>query len=187
MVNENLVVRLHSAKKGTRTMLATIGYERANLADFVETLRVSGVEMIVDIRERAQSRRPGFSKSALSGALLNAGIEYVHFPELGDPKEGREAARSGQYDVFRQIFFEVMAMPEAKNAISKIFNIALNKKVCLLCYERDKEQCHRKIVSDQLEKMLECKANHLGVRDGIANDRAVGRVFHFNQSAAAPL
>ena len=39
--------------------LFTIGYEDAELQDFLDTLRAAGVELVVDTRERAQSRRRG--------------------------------------------------------------------------------------------------------------------------------
>jgi uncharacterized protein (DUF488 family) len=168
-------------------MLATIGYERSTLADFVETLVQSKIELLVDIRERAQSRRPGFSKSVLSAALNSAGIGYVHFRQLGDPREGREAARQGRFDQFREIFREVMSTASAKSALSEVQNLALEKKICLMCYERDKDQCHRKIVSDYLERVLACKTTHLGVRNGISNERKIGRVLHLDQGATASI
>jgi uncharacterized protein (DUF488 family) len=168
-------------------MLATIGYERSTLSDFVATLVYSGVEILVDIRDRAQSRRQGFSKTALSEALRQSGIGYVHFRELGDPKEGREAARQGRFDIFREIFREVMSTDDAKLALGDIARLALENKICLMCYERDHNQCHRKIVADYLERALSCKTTHLGVRSGIANERPTGRMLHFDQGSAPPI
>lgn len=153
-------------------MLATIGYENANLDDFIATLGMGGVDVVVDIRDRAQSRRKGFSKSALSDALSASGIEYLHFRELGDPKEGREAARNGRIDDFRVIFSEVMNSSEAQEALKDIEKLAREKRVCLMCYERDQRTCHRKIVADHLESVLNCRTDHLGVRHGVAKQKA---------------
>ena len=75
-------------------MLATIGYEGARPDDFVGTLQLADIEMVIDIRDRAQSRRPGFSKSALRENLEQNGISYLHLKELGDPKDGRDAAEA---------------------------------------------------------------------------------------------
>jgi uncharacterized protein (DUF488 family) len=166
-------------------MLATIGYERSTLSDFVATLVHCGVDVLVDIRDRAQSRRPGFSKTALSDALRQSGIGYVHFRELGDPKEGRDAARQGRVDIFREIFREVMSTDDAKLALTEIARLAIESKVCLMCYERDHNQCHRKIVADYLERTLSCRTMHIGVRSGIANERPTGRMLHFDQGSAA--
>lgn len=147
--------------------LATIGYERADLADFVATLTASNIQVLVDIRDRAQSRRAGFSKNALSEVLSEHNIEYLHLRELGDPKEGREAARSGDYEKFVSIYSQVLKSEEAKNALSEIETLLGMKNICLMCFERDQSTCHRKMVSDHLEKNLKMKATHLGVRQGL--------------------
>lgn len=166
-------------------MLATIGYESADLSDFIATLHLGGVEVLVDIRDRAQSRRKGFSKTALSEELASAGIKYVHYRGLGDPPEGREAARSGDYDRFRIVFGEVMKSAAAREALSELQELASETKICLMCYERDVNTCHRKIVAEHLQKQMNCKTMHLGVRRGAAREIAERRVFNSHQSAAA--
>lgn len=166
-------------------MIATIGYERSNLEDFVATLKLAGVDHLIDIRDRAQSRRPGFSKTALSLALIEAGIDYIHIPELGDPKEGREAARSGNFNLFREIFAKVMTTDAAQSALTEIEAMAADKNICLMCYERDQQTCHRKIVADQLQVRLNCSVKHLGVREGASKEAAARRMCHFDQGTAA--
>jgi uncharacterized protein (DUF488 family) len=168
-------------------MLATIGYERATLPDFIATLRLAGTDILVDIRERAQSRRPGFSKSVLSQALSEAGIGYVHFRELGDPADGRAAARSGNLDLFRSIFGNVMQTDAALNALLQIEQLTASSRVCLLCFERDHKECHRKIVAEALEGRLGVKALHLGVKLGAANVGGKRRVLHSDQGATASI
>jgi uncharacterized protein (DUF488 family) len=162
-------------------MLATIGYEQAELSDFIATLNSGGIEVLVDIRDRAQSRRQGFSKTALSDALATVGIEYIHFRELGDPKEGRDAARSGKTELFKKIFGEVLKSQAAQDALSQIEIMATSKRICLMCFERD----HRKIVSDHLERSLNCRTEHLGVRHGAGRTATVRRMRHFDQGSAA--
>lgn len=166
-------------------MIATIGYERANLSDFVRTLEVCEIDILIDIRDRAQSRRLGFSKSALSAAVGEAGIKYMHYKALGDPKEGRDAARSGDFDLFRKIFLEVMKTDAAQAAFMEVKELAKNYNICLMCYERDQRECHRKIVADQLEEILGCKAKHVGVQKFAAKASTERRVLHTHQSAAA--
>lgn len=168
-------------------MIATIGYERAELSDFVATLRLANIEVLIDIRDRAQSRRPGFSKSALASAVMAAGIEYIHIPELGDPKDGREAARSGNFELFRDIFAKVMESERAELAMQKVEAIALTKAICLMCFERDQHTCHRKIVADHLESRLGCKANHLGVKHGAGREIEARRMRYINQGSTAQI
>lgn len=166
-------------------MLTTIGYENSSLEDFVETLKLSNVEVLVDIRDRAQSRKPGFSKTALSEAVRNAGIEYLHIRALGDPKEGRDAARAGMIERFREIFSAVLETESAIEALSNVEKIARSKRICLMCYEKDHRYCHRKMVSDKLEAAIGIPAKHLGVLNNGAKRRSSGRVLHISQSATA--
>lgn len=168
-------------------MLATIGYERSTLADFIATLQLGNIDTLVDVRERAQSRRPGFSKKALEAALQDAGIEYLHLPELGDPKEGRDAARAGDMARFREVYYEVISTSLAKEALDGLEKLARERSICLMCFERDQRDCHRKIVAEKLEGRLEIKASHWGVRVGAAHASRDGRVLHSNQSAAASI
>lgn len=168
-------------------MLATIGYERAELSDFVATLTACDVEVLVDIRDRAQSRRPGFSKTALSKALADVGISYLHIRELGDPKEGREAARAGNFAKFRRIFATIMESEPGKKALSDLEALTLDNNICLMCYERDQLTCHRKIVAEHLEVTLQKKARHIGVREGAARCTTAGRMHHSYKSAASSI
>lgn len=168
-------------------MLATIGYERSTLADFIATLRSANVDTLVDVRERAQSRRAGFSKKALEGALAEAGIGYLHLPQLGDPKNGREAARAGKMDLFREIYGAVIETQPAQEALAIIERMAADQKICLMCFERDHKDCHRKIVSDKLELRLGIKAAHWGVVAGAANVGRDRRMLYSDQGAAASL
>ncbi len=145
-------------------MLNTIGYEGSDLSDFISSITEAGIEVLVDVRERAQSRKKGFSKTALSEALNAAGIGYLHLRELGDPKEGREAARSGQWTKFHKIYSKVLSSEVAQNAIAQIIELSESQSICLLCYERDHKTCHRKRITDEIEIQIGKKARHLGVR-----------------------
>ena len=132
--------------------LATIGYESAPQAKVIDTLKAAGVEVLIDVRAVAASRRAGFSKGLLSSSLEAAGIQYVHLRDLGTPKEGRMAARKGKTAVMREIFEAHMAEPAAQLQLAQAVEIAKAKKTALLCYEADHRGCHRSIV---VEHMLE--------------------------------
>lgn len=166
-------------------MLATIGYEKSTPEDFIATLGGLEIEVLIDIRERAQSRRRGFSKKALALALERAGIEYIHIPALGDPKEGREAARSGRMELFKKIFSNVLSGGPAQEALAYVEELAKHKRICLMCYERNHHDCHRKIVSDQLEKNLDVEIQHLGVVNYGAKKIDGGPMFYPHQGATA--
>jgi uncharacterized protein (DUF488 family) len=137
--------------------LFTIGYEQTPSKAVLDELQSAGVKLLVDVRAVTSSRRPGFSKNQLAAGLDERGIAYLHLKGLGTPKEGRLAARSGQYDVLHRIFAKHLKTPQAKEELDELS--ALVKKagpICLLCYERNHEHCHRRWI-----------AEIIGERDGV--------------------
>ena len=69
--------------------LFTIGYEKLLPPELVNELRLAGVERLIDVRHRAQSRRPGMSKTRLSELLADHDIAYEHRRALGTPPDIR--------------------------------------------------------------------------------------------------
>ena len=67
--------------------LFTIGYEGADLKEFLTVLKNAGTDVLLDVRELPMSRRKGFSKNALKAALAEVGIDYRHEKRLGSPKD----------------------------------------------------------------------------------------------------
>jgi len=91
----------------------TIGYEGATVDGFIGALRKAGVALVLDIRAAPVSRKKGFSKNPLAQHLSEAGTGYRHLRGLGTPKQGREAARSGDHQSFERIFRHHLEEPEA--------------------------------------------------------------------------
>ena len=126
--------------------LFTIGYEAATMGDFVAALTKAGVKRVIDIRALPLSRRPGFSKTPLKGALAEAGIDYVHLRALGTPASGREAARKGRHEDLRRIYAGQLELPEAIAQGAEMLSLAEEKPSALLCYEREPSGCHRSLL-----------------------------------------
>lgn len=145
-------------------LLATIGYEGAAWPDFVSTLMAAGIRRVIDVREVAQSRRAGFSKSALRNALAEVEIDYHHLRQLGDPKHGREAARAGKFDLFQTIFSAHMDLLESREALSEAVLLATERTSALICFERDPKHCHRTIVAERMIALSSLTITHLGVQ-----------------------
>jgi uncharacterized protein (DUF488 family) len=130
--------------------LATIGYESATQADVIARLKAAGVEVLVDVRAIAASRRAGFSKTLLAASLADAGIDYVHLRGLGTPKAGRDAARKGRIAEMHAIFRTALAEPAAQLDLARAREIVAERRAALLCYEAEASDCHRAIVADLL-------------------------------------
>jgi uncharacterized protein (DUF488 family) len=132
--------------------LFTIGYEQTPAKAVLDELAQAGVKLLVDVRAVASSRRPGFSKTQLAAGLDERGIAYLHLRGLGTPKEGREAARSGKYDVLEKIYTGHLKTTQAREELDELS--ALVRKsgpVCILCYERDHQHCHRRWIAEIIE------------------------------------
>ena len=138
--------------------IATIGYEGATIASFQDALRDAKIDLLVDVRALASSRRPGFAKTRLAANAKEAGAEYLHLRALGTPADGRAAARSGHHDEMKRIFKQQLATPEAQDALALVADLVRQgRRVCLLCFEARPEHCHRSIVAVALSGMLPAK------------------------------
>lgn len=142
-------------------ILATIGYEAAALPDVIGRLRAAGVEVVIDVRAVAASRRAGFSKSMLRASLAEEGIGYEHLRALGTPKPGREAARKGRIAEMEAIFAAHMATPEAQDALALAILLARQRPAALLCFEAEAAGCHRRIVADRIREATGCEVRNL--------------------------
>lgn len=137
--------------------LCTIGYERDTLEGLIGRLKAAGVEIVIDVRAVAASRRPGFSKTMLGESLKAEGVDYHHLRVLGTPKAGRDAARAGRTEVMRAIFADHMAEPPAQLALAEATEIAGRRPAALLCFEAEAACCHRAILADAIRKSLKCE------------------------------
>ncbi|HWE45847.1 MAG TPA: DUF488 domain-containing protein [Caulobacteraceae bacterium] len=136
--------------------LATIGYEQQTQDAVIGRLKQAGVDLLIDVRAVAASRRAGFSKRVLAASLEAEGIEYLHLRQLGTPKPGREAARHGRIAEMRAIFETHLEEPGAQLELARATELASQRRAALLCYEADANGCHRKIVAERICERLGC-------------------------------
>ncbi len=112
--------------------------------------------MLIDIREVPISRKAGFSKKKLMAIVNNAGIEYVHFPELGSPKKARNKLRvTGNFEVFSEEYMEHLKNNDnAYEKINLIMDYLETKRCCMLCYEKMPDKCHRRLLASELKNFM---------------------------------
>ena len=129
--------------------LFTIGYEKATPAAVLAELKRAKVKLLVDTRAVAASRKPGFSKRQLAASLDEEGIGYLHLQKLGTPDEGRQAARAGKLDTLWRIYAKHLKTKGAIEEMAELVSIVKSgQTVCLLCFERDKDCCHRTRIAE---------------------------------------
>ena len=142
--------------------LFTIGYQQAKPAAVLGELKRAKIDLLVDTRAVAASRRPGFSKRQLAASLDEAGIAYIHLQKLGTPAQGRQAARAGDLDTLWRIYAKHIKTAEAQDALGELLAlIKSGKRVCLLCYERDPNECHRSRIAALVKKRTRVKVDDL--------------------------
>jgi uncharacterized protein (DUF488 family) len=124
----------------------TIGYEATTMGEFIAALTSAGVQRVIDVRALPLSRRMGFSKTPLRGALADVGIDYVHLRALGTPPAGREAARKGRQAELEEIYAGQLELPEAIAQGAEMVALAAGAPSALLCFERAPGGCHRSLL-----------------------------------------
>ena len=142
--------------------LATIGYEQAVQSRVIDELTRAKVDILVDVRAVAASRKPGFSKNQLAAGLDEHGISYLHLQKLGTPKDGRDAARAGNMDKLFKIYSKHLKTMEARAEMDELEALAKSgQRLCLLCFERNPEQCHRQWIAEEIETRTGVAVRHL--------------------------
>lgn len=143
--------------------LLTIGYEGCTIDGVLTTLRDARVDLLIDVRAVAASRKPGFSKRQLAAGLDSVGIRYVHLQGLGTPKPGRDAVRAGKPERMEAIFREHMTSDRALVELAQARVLARDSRACLLCFERDHNHCHRRLVAEMITAETGQVTSHLAV------------------------
>ena len=143
----------------------TIGYEQTPAKSVLDELEQAGVKLLVDVRAVTSSRRPGFSKNQLAASLDGRGISYVHLRGLGTPKEGRLAARAGQYEILQKIYAKHLKTAQAKEELDELSALVKTSgPICILCYERDHQHCHRRWIAEIIEERDGVQIKNLAAR-----------------------
>jgi uncharacterized protein (DUF488 family) len=98
----------------------------------------------------------------LAASLREEGIEYLHLQKLGTPAEGREAARAGNLRKLWQIYGKHINTPEAQAQLGDLESLVREgRRVCLLCYERDPDECHRSRIAELIHERTGRKIENL--------------------------
>ena len=128
------------------TEIFTIGYEGLTPRQFFGLIASAKISMLIDVRELPLSRKRGFSKTPLARICKRRRIFYRHMPELGCPRHIRhEYRQDGDWATYTKRFKTHLS--GQGNALAELAKVAADEKVCLLCFERDFNFCHRTYVA----------------------------------------
>ena len=132
----------------------TFGYTGRKTEELLDTLLANGVRTLVDVRQMPVSMyRPDLSKSNLRQLVESKGMEYVHMPELGVPRDIRaKAIETGNRDVIWEWYDEYVVEIQIKTNLHRFLN-SVEHPIAMMCVEIDPHECHRHRLSVALEQM----------------------------------
>jgi uncharacterized protein (DUF488 family) len=130
----------------------TIGYERLLPPELVAELEAAGIERLIDVRHRPQSRRPGMSKTRLAELLAGRGIAYEHRKALGTPPDIRWLFKHGRVAEGAPAFREHVERTAARELDDLAGELEHGPRTALMCLEADPAVCHRRVVAEALAR-----------------------------------
>jgi uncharacterized protein (DUF488 family) len=131
----------------------TIGYERLLPEPLVAELEAAGVQRLLDVRYRPQSRRPGMSKTRLGELLRDHGIAYEHRRELGTPPDIRWLFKAGRIEEGRTAYRHHVEATAADSLELLARELDAGPRTALLCLEDDPAVCHRRVLTEALGEL----------------------------------
>ncbi len=138
----------------------TIGYESRDIDAFLDVLTKNRIDAVIDIRHNPFSMNFSFIQGNLKRKLKKVGIDYIHIKSLGVEGELRKNLNSPED--YKRLFedYRKRVLERNPEEISRIIGMEKEKRIALLCFEKDSEMCHRGVVSEELEKQG-VKVTHL--------------------------
>ncbi len=136
------------------TTIWTIGYEHLLPPALTAELVDAGVERVLDVRYRPQSRRPGMSKTRLGEMLADHRIAYEHRRALGTPADMRWLFHQGRTEEAATAYREHVEATAPDALADLAAEVEDGPRTALLCLEEDAAGCHRRVITDALRERV---------------------------------
>ncbi len=151
-----------------KKQIYTFGYEGLSLEAFIQRLKSTNVNCVVDVRAVPLSRKKGFSKKSFGAALESAGIKYIHSSPMGCPQEIRNRYReTGNWNAYTRSFLAHLAGQTA--TIKEMAVTVKAENCCLVCFEADFDRCHRTFVARAVARISGYSVMHITSQNLIAD------------------
>lgn len=140
-----------SSTKTPPGVLYNVGYEGRSAEQLLDLLELMQVQVLVDVRLNPISRKQGLSKTRLAEGLAARGMEYVHEPLLGNPRENRDGFSNGHLAQAKAVFAARLSNG-SRDAFLRLVERARGERVAMLCVESEPERCHRQVIAEAVEE-----------------------------------
>lgn len=139
----------------------TAGYEGRSVDSFFNDLLKRGIEVVVDVRASAISRKYGFSGLRLSEFCKRLGFEYRHVPSLGIPSSARTGL--GSFASYYRLLnrYEQTMLPERSTDVEDVGRLMCRQASVLVCVEKDVRCCHRSRLAETVAQTTGLEVVHL--------------------------
>jgi len=133
----------------------TIGHSTRTIAEFVDLLRESRVDFVVDVRSMPRSRtNPQFNGATLPETLVPWRIGYEHIAALGGHRgkaPNAEGSPNAYWRVggFRNYADYALTNPFAVG-LARLRELGGRHRCAIMCAEAVWWRCHRRIITDYL-------------------------------------
>lgn len=137
----------------------TIGHSDLPIDVFVERLLAHGVDTVVDVRSRPQSRFPWFNRDALAQRLAASDVAYLFLGDAlgGLPADIRMYSMDGAPD-----YYQIARQPFYAEALERVLALVREKRhVALMCGEADPMVCHREQLVGQSLRAHGVEVEHI--------------------------
>ena len=150
----------------------TIGHSNIPAERFIALLRGAGVDAVADVRSIPASQFcPWFSAKNLEPLLAGATMDYLSF---GDDLGGRPRDPSLYCDGIAD--YEAMAQrPTFRAGLDRLLAQAGQRRLCLMCSERDPLDCHRCLLVARALAARGVSVGHILHNGGIESHSAIER------------
>ena len=130
--------------------ICTIGYERLRPEALAAELTAAGVQRVIDVRFRPQSRRPGMSKTKLGLLLADHRIAYEHRRALGTPPDIRWLFKAGRLAEAASGYRAHVEGTAAGELDGLAAELRRGPRTAMLCLEAEPAACHRRVLAEAL-------------------------------------
>ena len=141
----------------------------------MDRLEQYGIELVADVRSMPHSRHaPQFNQEELAWALGQRGIGYIH---MGDELGGRPT-EDRLYDEQGRADYRLMALePKFQEGVRQLAQTAMERRLALLCTERDPLKCHRALLAAPALEQAGVPVVHItGDSKGVSHKEMMGRL-----------
>jgi uncharacterized protein (DUF488 family) len=132
----------------------TIGHSTRTIDTFISLLEENGIKLVADVRSLPGSKRyPQFNREILAKSLMEHGIHYEHFPELGGRRKAKPDSRNTAWQnaSFRG-YADYMETEEFRKGVERLLDLAADAgATAMMCAEAVWWRCHRSLISDYLK------------------------------------